>query len=80
MTGRLSESGDQMDVTFFVTFFDAAGSKIGEGGSVNFKGVRVPLDILPHSADTLPVPVISPSPQRLSSDLPDHGECPRPVV
>jgi hypothetical protein len=62
LTGRLSESGDQMDVTFFVTFFDAAGNKIGDGGSVNFKGVRVPLDILPHSADTLPVPVISPTP------------------
>jgi hypothetical protein len=62
LTGRLSESGDQMDVTFVFTFFDAAGNKIGEGGSVNFKGVRVPLDILPHSADTLPVPVISPTP------------------
>jgi hypothetical protein len=62
LTGKLSESGDQMDVTFFVTFFDDAGNKIGEGGSVNFKGVRVPLDILPHSATTLPVPVISPTP------------------
>ena len=62
LTGRLSESGDQMDVTFFVTFFDAAGNKIGEDGSVTFKGVRVPLDILPHSADKLPVPVISPNP------------------
>ena len=62
LTGRLSESGDQMDVTFFFAFFDATGNKIGEGGSVNFKGVRVPLDILPHSADTLPVPVISPTP------------------
>jgi hypothetical protein len=62
LAGRLSESGDQMDLTFFVTFFDAAGNKIGDGGSVNFKGVRVPLDILPHSADTLPVPVISPTP------------------
>ena len=63
LTGRLSESGDQMDLTIVFTFFDADGKTNGEpSGTVQFKGVRVPLDILPHSADTLPVPVISPTP------------------
>jgi hypothetical protein len=29
---------------------------------INFKGVRVPLEILPHTGTTLPVPVVSPTP------------------
>jgi hypothetical protein len=59
-TGRLSESGDQMDLTIVFTFFNADGKPNGEpSATVQFKGVRVPLE---SSADMLPVPVISPTP------------------
>jgi hypothetical protein len=59
-TGRLSESGDHMDLTIVFTFFDADGKPNGEPSeTVQFKGVRVPLE---SSADMLPVPVISPTP------------------
>jgi hypothetical protein len=63
-TGKLSESGDQMDLTLLITFYDVDGNRIEpkNGFEVNFKGVRVPLEILPHTATTLPVPVVSPTP------------------
>jgi hypothetical protein len=63
-TGKLSESGDQMDLTLLITFYDVDGNRIEpkNGFEVNFKGVRVPLEILPNSSDRLPVPVISPTP------------------
>jgi hypothetical protein len=59
-TGRLSESGDQMDLTIVFTFFNADGKPNGEPSeTVQFKGVRVPLE---SSANMLPVPVVSPTP------------------
>ena len=59
-TGKLSESGDQMDLAIVATFFDADGKPNGEPSqTIQLKGVRVPLE---SSADSLPVPVISPAP------------------
>jgi hypothetical protein len=59
-TGRLSESGDQMDLTIVFTFFNADGKPNGEPSeTVQFKGVRVPLE---SSANMLPVPVVSRTP------------------
>jgi hypothetical protein len=63
-SGRLSESGDQIDLTLHITFFDGDGKQIEptEGFTANLKGVRVPLEILPHTANKLPVPHVSPTP------------------
>jgi hypothetical protein len=62
-TGKLSESGDQIDLTLVFSAYDINGNQIvGPAPALNFKGVRVPLEILPHTGTTLPVPVISPTP------------------
>ena len=62
-TGKLSESGDQVDLTFVFSGYDQNGNQtIAPSSPLNFKGVRVPLEILPHTGATLPVPVVSPTP------------------
>jgi len=62
-TGKLSESGDQIDLTLVFSAYDVNGNQIlGPLPPLNFKGVRVPLEILPHTGTTLPVPVVSPTP------------------
>jgi hypothetical protein len=62
-TGKLSESGDQVDLTLVFSAYDVNGNQIiAPNPPVNFKGVRVPLEILPHTGTTLPVPVVSPTP------------------
>jgi len=62
-TGKLSESGDQMDLTLVFSAYDINGNQIiAPTPPLNFKGVRVPLEILPHTGTTLPVPVVSPTP------------------
>jgi hypothetical protein len=49
-----------MDLTIVFTFFNADGKPNGEPSeTVQFKGVRVPLE---SSANMLPVPVVSPTP------------------
>jgi hypothetical protein len=64
-TGKLSESGDQMDLTVQFSAYDINGNQIiapdpVKNPPINFRGVRVPLEILPHTGTTLPVPVVSP--------------------
>jgi hypothetical protein len=62
-TGKLSESGDQIDLTLVFSAYDVNGNQIiAPNPPLNFKGVRVPLEILPHTGTTLPVPVVSPTP------------------
>jgi hypothetical protein len=62
-TGKLSESGDQIDLTLVFSAYDVNGNQIiAPTPPLNFKGVRVPLEILPHTGTTLPVPVVSPTP------------------
>jgi hypothetical protein len=56
ITGRLTESGDQMVLQFQVTPFNSDGQQNGDTRSFPANGVRIPLEILPHSSDTLPVP------------------------
>jgi len=56
-TGRLTESGDQMVLSEIrLTHFDADGKRINGIQSFPANGVRIPLEILPNSAQTLPVP------------------------
>jgi hypothetical protein len=55
-TGRLTESGDQMILSFRLTHFDSDGKRIDDIQNYPANGVRVPLEILPHSSDTLPIP------------------------
>jgi len=61
ITGRLTESGDQMVLDeVLLTHFDSDGKRTPEPEHrfEGLIGVRVPLKILPNSSDTLPVPPI----------------------
>jgi hypothetical protein len=61
ITGRLTESGDQMVLSEVrLTHFDSDGKQIHDTQSFPANGVRIPLEILPSTANTLPIP---PSPQ-----------------
>jgi len=62
-TGKLTESGDQMNLTLVGSNYDENGSQIqAPDAPINLKGVCVPLEILPQTGTTLPVPVVSPAP------------------
>jgi hypothetical protein len=57
--GFLNESGDRMEITeAVITNFDAKGELIGEPNKIPSKahGVRIPLEVLPNSSQTLPIP------------------------
>jgi hypothetical protein len=58
-TGFLNESGDRMEITeAVITNFNSKGQLIGEPNKISSKahGVRIPLEVLPKSSDTLPIP------------------------
>jgi hypothetical protein len=57
-TGRLTESGDQMILSVRLTHFDSDGKQIDGIQSYPANGVRIPLEILPSSANTLPIPSV----------------------
>jgi hypothetical protein len=72
-TGVLNESGDRMELTALVTLFDADGNQLPpkEGIRDKANGIRIPLEVLPSTSHTLPIPAI-PQP-RPSSGWPDQG-------
>jgi len=57
-TGVLSESGDRMELTAAISFYDSSGNQIGDTIQVPTKahGVRIPLEVLPNTSHTLPIP------------------------
>jgi hypothetical protein len=58
-TGRLNETGDRMEITAAViTNFNSKGEMIGEPNKIPTKthGVRIPLELLPSTALSLPTP------------------------
>jgi hypothetical protein len=64
-TGKLSETGDQMEISAVLTFFDADGKQLNPDGnpgteSIPFKanGTRIPLDLSPNTTHSLPIPSI----------------------
>jgi len=64
-TGRLNETGDRMEITAAViTNFDPKGELIGGPNQFSTKvhGVRIPLEVLPFTARSLPIPSASPVP------------------
>ena len=61
-TGVLSESGDQMELTALVTIFNPDGTQKGDSISDKANGIRVPLEVLPNTSDTLPIPTIPTAP------------------
>jgi hypothetical protein len=66
-TGFLNGSGDRMEITeAAITFFNEKGELIGGPIKIPTKGhgVRIPLEILPHTSDTLPIPNTAASSQR----------------
>src|SRR4030081_2221276 len=58
----LNESGDRMEITeAVITNFNARGELIGEPNKIPTKahGVRIPLEVLPTTALSLPIPTAS---------------------
>jgi hypothetical protein len=58
-TGFLYESGDRMEITdILITFFDQNGQLKGQPVKIPTKahGVRIPLEVLPSTSTTLPIP------------------------
>ena len=45
-----------MDLTLVVSFYNDHGQQTGKQDEIKFKAARVPLEILPNTAITLPVP------------------------
>lgn len=64
-TGVLNESGARMELTALVTFFDANGNQLDpkEGIRDKANGIRIPLEILPHTSHSLPIPTPPPAPK-----------------
>jgi hypothetical protein len=61
--GRLTEFGDQMVLSEVrLTHFDSDGKQIDETQSFPANGVRIPLEVLPNSAHSLPVPAVPTTP------------------
>jgi hypothetical protein len=57
--GRLTESGDQMVLSEVrLIHFDSDGKQIDETQSFPANGVRIPLEVLPKTSHTLPIPDI----------------------
>jgi len=56
--GRLTEFGDQMVLQVQLTHFNSNGQQIDDTQSFPANGVRVPLEILPQSENTLPIPPV----------------------
>jgi hypothetical protein len=63
-SGRLSETGDQMEISALLTFFDANGNQLDPKEGVQFEanGTRIPLEVLPNTGHSLPVPPIATMP------------------
>ena len=58
ITGRLTESGDQIVLEVRFTHFDSDGKQIDDTQSFPANGVRIPLEVLPNTSHTLPIPPI----------------------
>ena len=58
LTGVLNESGDRIELTAAISFYDSSGNQIGDTIQVPTKGhgVRIPLEVLPNTSHTLPIP------------------------
>jgi hypothetical protein len=68
-SGRLSETGDQMEISAFLTFFDVDGNQLNPDGTPGTDGIpfkanatRIPLEVSPNSVHSLPIPSIPTTP------------------
>ena len=68
-SGRLSETGDQMEISAFLTFFDVDGNQLNPDGTPGTDGIpfkanatRIPLEVSPNSVHSLPIPFIPTAP------------------
>ena len=55
-TGVLNKSGDQIELTALVTLFNANGTQKGDSFPDKANGIRIPLEVLPNTAHSLPIP------------------------
>jgi hypothetical protein len=60
LTGVLNESGDQMQLTALTTVFNPDGSQKGNSFPDTANGIRIPLEILPNTSHSLPIPIMPP--------------------
>jgi hypothetical protein len=63
-TGVLNESGDRIELTALVTLFNPDGTQLPPREGIHDKaiGIRIPLEVLPSTAHTLPIPPIPTTP------------------
>jgi hypothetical protein len=61
-TGILNKSGDQIALTALVTLFNPDGTQKGDSFPDAANGIRLPLEILPSTAHSLPIPSSPPVP------------------
>jgi len=64
-SGFLNEPGDRMEITeAVITNFDSKGQLIGDPNLIPTKahGLRIPLEVLPNTAHSLPIPSIPTAP------------------
>jgi len=57
LTGVLSDSGNQMQLTALSTAFNPDGSQKGDSFADTANGIRIPLEVLPNTSHSLPIPV-----------------------
>jgi hypothetical protein len=56
LTGVLSDSGNQMKLTALTTAYNPDGSQKGDSFPDTANGIRIPLEVLPNTSNTLPIP------------------------
>jgi hypothetical protein len=60
-TGKLQESGDKMELGGTFTHYSQEGKQKGDSIPFKANGVRIPLEILPHTSDSVTIPPIPPA-------------------
>lgn len=60
LTGVLINSGNEMRLTALTTVFNPDGTQKGNSFPDTANGVRIPLEILPNTSHSLPIPVMPP--------------------
>lgn len=56
LIGVLNDSGDKMQFSALTTNFNPDGSQKGDSFADTANGVRIPLEVLPNTSHTLPIP------------------------
>jgi hypothetical protein len=58
LTGVLSDSGNEMKLTALTTAYNPDGSQKGDSFPDTANGIRIPLEVLPNTSHTFPIPPV----------------------